>query len=56
MKAKPAEFFTHCQTGNAEPTRSLGLVALGQFDRLAKKLPLGSLDERGVGVRNFARG
>ena len=50
MQAKAVEFFAYCEAGNAEPAGRLGLVTMGELDRLGEKLTLGGFDKRGVGV------
>jgi hypothetical protein len=44
MQAEAVEFFTHCETGDAEPAGGLGLVTLGEVDGLGEKLALGGFD------------
>ena len=50
MQAKAVEFFAHREAGNAEPAGRLGLVTLGELDRLGEELALGGFDKRGVRV------
>ena len=50
MQAEAVEFFAHREAGDAEPAGGLGLVTLGELDRLGEKLALGGFDKRGVGV------
>ena len=54
MQAEAVEFFAHRQTGDAEPAGGLGLVTLSELDRLGEELALGSFDEGGVSVLDFA--
>jgi hypothetical protein len=54
MQAELDKFFPHRQARYTHPSSGFGLIAVGQFNRPAKQLPLRSLQETGMHVLQFA--
>ena len=54
MYPKLQQLLAHSQAGNAQPACGLGLIAFGQFDRLAEKLLLGGEEQLRMSILRLA--